>query len=81
MEPLIVISSFLTSKMTFADLRILVWIKNVRNESVMLKISILYEFSSSFMINHIKNWCFHDALYIATLIETPYNDDFHTLYS
>ena len=80
MEPLIVISSFLTSKMTFADLKILVWIKNVRNESVMLKISILDEFLSSFMINRIKNCCFRDTLCITTLIETPYNDDFHTLY-
>ena len=44
--------------MTLADLRRLIWMKNVRNESVMLKISILYEFLSGFMINHIEKSLF-----------------------
>ena len=54
--------------------------KNVRNESVMLKISTLYEFLSGFMIYHIENSYFRDALYIATLIERPYYDSFNTFY-
>ena len=58
MEPQIVIISILTSKMTLADLRRLIWMKNVRNESVMLKIAILYAFLSGFMINHIEKSLF-----------------------
>ena len=77
MEPLIVISSFLTCKMTFADPRILIWIKNARNESVMLQISILYEFSASwlfilkigvFMMHYtLRHWLKHLKMMIFIL--------------